>query len=746
MDQIKWFRNIALIFSFVIFTSILPLGPAWSQTAANQGDIVGRITDIEGGQLLRYVPVQKDWAVTVEDTPFAPTDAIYSGDDTRAEFVIPESSLIRVGGDTQLELVHFGQEVTQADAASGKVRFWNKSPQSVVKITTPYGYVVGPAGTVFDLYIGDRTIEVVSIRGTVAFIHDTDQAKYQITAGSSSVIAGSKLVTSGPGQVAAGWNRWNEARDNMLAKRNLAGSESESYLPHELRAYRSDLDQHGNWKTVSYKGKSYKLWHPAGTEQDWAPFTAGAWMDYDGDNTWVPREPFGYVTMHYGDWLWVDNAWYWAPPGIGIGISSGCDSCWFPGRVGWLYTDDDVAWFPLGPYELFYAFNGWGPGTLVVSAADLNKIHVEMHNFEFAQHAVVVKQNALFSAGNYSHLMLKNAWHTIAAKFHPVAVLNGAVIKHYASNAQRFTVGKLKPTFQPRHGALTRIAYNAGVARRTSAISLKNIQSTVAQAKPGQFSQHVSLLPPSIGGKLLNQGGVKVAGTVASRHNPTQAAGPNMGAPQGPTKQSVHGPGAGLPKQGGLAGKMGIARPKTPPPPTATQRAARLHRVHSFKKARNAGPKRAIPRVSRARSYPRGRAHGVERQRAHWPTAVERAPRGNGANSALEPVRTPGPRGGNTRFRGRSPGYPPVSRSPGTRKRPQSFEQRRFQVRTPPRNRPRPPARTPGAFRGGAAEPWFPARPRRTSAPAFRPGPSPLGGSAPQRYRTAPRFSLPYRR
>ncbi len=119
MDQIKWFRNIALIFSFVIFTSILPLGPAWSQTAANQGDIVGRITDIEGGQLLRYVPVQKDWAVTVEDTPFAPTDAIYSGDDTRAEFVIPESSLIRVGGDTQLELVHFGQEDTQADAASG---------------------------------------------------------------------------------------------------------------------------------------------------------------------------------------------------------------------------------------------------------------------------------------------------------------------------------------------------------------------------------------------------------------------------------------------------------------------------------------------------------------------------------------------------------------------------------------------------------------------------------------------------
>ena len=589
MDRVWWLTDISPFSSLLIFALTLYPVSALPQTVENRGALVGRVTAIESGQLLRYVPAQKDWVVTVKDTPFAPTDALYSGDSTRAEFVIPDSSLIRVGGDTQLELMKLNEGLTQADVASGKARFRNQSVNGSIEVTTPYGYVVGPPGTIFDLYVGDNTLEVVSLEGRVEFIHSADQAKYQVTAGSSSIIANSKIVTSGPGRAAETWEHWNESRDKMLAERNQAGSESALHLPQKLKGYHSDLDRNGKWQTVTYKGKPHKLWRPANVKQDWAPFTQGAWMDYDGDNAWVPDESFGYVTMHYGNWVWVDNGWFWAPPGAGIGSPSGCDACWFPGRVGWIYTDEDVGWFPLAPSEPFYADNHWGPGIVVVNDANINKIHMNLSSFEFAKYAVVVKQNLLFGHKNYAPFRISNEH--LASAFHGAPVLSGKFMKNFAQNWHRFTVSKEKPTFKPGHEALTRIAYNA----RT--VGLKNIQRTIATAKPGRISRGV-LSSPAIGGKLLNPSGAKVAGG--------KGQGPATGLGAAPPRTAREN-GAGSGKQAGRKGfppgisnagsglkkPVRIARPKTPPPPKAAERALRRHRTESVKQARRGRPRKA---------------------------------------------------------------------------------------------------------------------------------------------------------
>jgi hypothetical protein len=691
MKQIKRFENIILFSILVIVLSVLRAVSAWSQTDESRGVTVGRITTIEGGQLLRYVPPQKDWVVTVKDAPFAPTDALYSGDDTKAEFIIPDNSMIRVGGDTQLELMQLDRGVTQADAASGKVRFWNKSGEGVVRVTTPYGYVVGPAGTVFDIYVGDKTLEVVSLQGTVDFIHDADQARYQVTAGSSSVIANGQIVTSGPGETAEAWEQWNESRDGMIAKRNEAASESAQRLPHELQDYRSDLDQNGRWETVSYQDKSYNLWRPTGVKQDWAPFTDGAWMDYDGDNAWVPEEPFGYVTMHYGNWLWVDNGWFWAPPGIGIGISSGCDFCWFPGRVGWLYTDEDVGWFPLAPAEPFYALNPWGLGTVVVSNLNINNINLDINNFQFVNHAVIVNQNSLFVTNNYYPMLKSVSAQSIAANFHAAPVLSGTVIKNYLANAQRFTVGGQAPAFKPRPEALTRIENNV---KQASLMDAKTIQGMVAAAKPGQISQSAKLSPPSIGGELVNKGGVKVAGAPAGRTEGTQAAGLKTGQPHGQAQESVQG------KAGGAAassvsksGRKQIARPQKIPLPTAAEKAAKGHSVRSVSKTAKSGREGTPSHVAKARSHPQGRTRVAGPQRSPRPTAAERTERANGRPSALEVERELAPRSGITQSgSSRSSGIPSASESSAAGQQPRSFTERRSLAQTPTRDTDRPGA------------------------------------------------------
>jgi hypothetical protein len=733
MHRLRWLIDRVSLSILLIFPLTLYPVSALPQTVDDRGDLVGRITAIDSGQLLRYVPMQKDWVVTLKDTPFAPTDALYSGDGTRAEFTIPDNSLIRVGGDTQLELMKLNQGLTQADVASGKARFRNKTAKGLIEVTTPYGYVVGPPGTSFDLYVGDNTLEVVSLEGEVDFIHDADQAKYPVTAGSSSIIANRKIVTSGPGRTAEEWEQWNKSRDSMLAKENQAGSESAQHLPQGLRDYRSDLDRNGTWQSVTYKGKPYKLWRPAKVQEDWAPFTQGAWMDYDGDNAWVPDEPFGYVTMHYGNWIWVDNGWFWAPPGAIIGISSECDSCWFPGRVGWIYTDEDVGWFPLAPSETYYAANPWGPGIVVVDAANMNNIHVDLKNFEFAKHAVVVNQNVLFGHKNYAPLRIRGV--NVASAFHITPVLRSGVVKNYALNSQRFTVGKEKPIFKPGHAALDRIAYNARTVQQASTMGLKNIQRTLATAKLGQLSRN-SLNSPSIGGKPLNPNGTKV-GTAQKGQAPTTGvqAG-RKGLPSGISKTG-----------GGLHNPVRITRPKTPRAPTAAEKALGRKNAHPVKQARRTGVKGRTSREFKAHSRYQTRRELSRRHRVS-PSAEQRTARERGAHWGSEAGRTTGQRAGDTRFRSRSSGSPSVSGSAAWKQRPQSFKEFGSHAQTSSGVTPRPGGATPtsGMFRGQMEQPKPWAAPQRTNGPRFGPQPYPFYRPTPERYRTAPSNFSPHHR
>ena len=71
----------------------------------------------------------------------------------------------------------------------------------------------------------------------------------------------------------------------------------------------------------------------------WAPFTVGRWTEWYGDQTWVPAEPFGYLTHHYGNWVLVGDRWYWAPPVVAPGMPlMPMEMVWCPGRVSWIYT------------------------------------------------------------------------------------------------------------------------------------------------------------------------------------------------------------------------------------------------------------------------------------------------------------------------------------------------------------------------------------------------------------------------
>ncbi|NTW36426.1 MAG: hypothetical protein HGB17_09895, partial [Syntrophobacteraceae bacterium] len=297
--------------------AVLAVGVSPSRAGEKTKILVGRVSHVEG-QLLRYIYEEKDWAAIVSDSPFGLEDALYTDQDAKAEFTLPNGAWIRIGGSTQIQLVKLQSDLTEIDVASGVARFTNRSEEGVIKVTSPFGYVVAYGDTVFDIYVGDESVEVIGITGTVEFVHQGDESRYEVEAGSSSIIANANQIVAADGQVDGDWDDWNLARDDLWTKRVEVKGDSIEYLPPNLQEDACALEENGRWEKVYHDGEYRTLWKPTRVSAGWAPFTAGRWSVYNGDNCWVPDEPFGYVTHHHGNWVRVDSCscWYWSPPRV----------------------------------------------------------------------------------------------------------------------------------------------------------------------------------------------------------------------------------------------------------------------------------------------------------------------------------------------------------------------------------------------------------------------------------------------
>ena len=200
------------------------------------------------------------------------------------------------------------------DVASGVARFYNKNPNGMLKVTTPFGYVLAEPDSTFDLYVGDQSVEVLALNGQVDYFQKGTDARYEVIPGGASILADATQVGTGEGSLDAQWDDWNAGRDTIRTKRAEVRGETVKYVPPQLQDEAADLDESGTWEKVNYEGQERELWRPTHVEPNWQPFTVGRWSDYYDDQVSVPDEPFGYVTHHYGNWLLVGGRWYWAPP------------------------------------------------------------------------------------------------------------------------------------------------------------------------------------------------------------------------------------------------------------------------------------------------------------------------------------------------------------------------------------------------------------------------------------------------
>jgi hypothetical protein len=528
-----------------------------SSAADEPGMVVGRIFYIEG-DLLRYVPAEKDWVAVVRDAPFGTEDTLFSGSRGMAELIVPNGTWIRIGNSTQIQFIALDTDLAEMDVASGVGRFYNKSSDTVIKTTSPFGYVLAYPGTVFDFYVGENSVEVVAVRGKVSFVHSATEAKYDVAAGSPSILADQQQVSSGEGTVDPDWNRWNTVRENFWAAKARVRGRSVEYLPPSLRDEAYALEENGSWERVPYEGASRWFWRPR-VAVGWSPFTVGRWTDWYGDQTWIPAEPFGYVTHHYGNWVYVRNYWYWAPPVVSVRVGVpllDVGFFWYPGRVSWIHTGTYVGWVPLAPRETYYSYRHWGgPHVMVVNNVNITQININVRNYAYANHAVVIPQNNLYSVNNYRNVRVTNINRTtIINNYRAAPVVNNTVINNYTTINQRYNYTTVKVNEKPHNTVINRIQENETVIQKGKKEKASVVQERVKSIPEGKVNREVQIEAPKGTNYIvpanevnrpkseikLQQREIKTSGKPVQQEKP--AAKPERVVPAKPTEKAIEKP------------------------------------------------------------------------------------------------------------------------------------------------------------------------------------------------------------
>lgn len=464
--------------------------------------VVGRVYHVEGN-LLRYVPSENDWVAAVRDAPFSTGDTLYTANNSMAELVVPNGTLIRIGDNTQIQFMGFEDDGSDIDMASGVARFYNKSSNTVVKATSPFGYILVNPGGAVDFYVGDNSTEVIAVAGNVTFVHASSDARYEMSPGNPSILADQNQVTSGLGGVDPDWDRWNRTREDFWLSRARVAGRSAQYLPPPLRNDAYVFEEHGRWERVYYDGGDRWFWRPTRVATGWAPFTAGRWTEWYGDQTWIPAEPFGYVTHHYGNWIFVRGRWYWAPPvttaTVGLPLLN-ISFFWYPGRVSWIHSGQYVGWVPLAPRETYYSRYRWGgPHVVHVTNVNITQINIVPRNYAYARHAVIIPQRNLFTVNNYRPVRVTNVSSAaILRNYRGAPIINNTVINNYTTIRERHNFANIPVKEKPHGTVVQRIQLNQNAIQQGKRQRPTIVRENVRTVQEGKINREAKIQQPRV--------------------------------------------------------------------------------------------------------------------------------------------------------------------------------------------------------------------------------------------------------
>ena len=322
---------------------------------------VARLGFMEGS--VSFQPAgESEWVSAVPNRPMTTGDKLWTDQNSRVEVQLG-SAVIRLAANTGISFLNLDDRTVQVQLSSGSVnvRIRRLGRDENFEIDTPnLAFSAFETGRYRVDASEDGNYTVVTIRDGGGEATGNGQT-YKVHPGQRATFDGTQSLNADIVQVGDpdAFDNWANSRD-----RRSEESQSARYVSREVVGY-EDLDEYGDWRDDPSYGH---VWYPNRVSAGWAPYHDGhwAWISPWGW-TWVDDAPWGYAPFHYGRWVSVGGRWGWVAgpaevrpvyaPALVVFVGGG------PAAGG------NVAWFPLGPREVYVP-------SYHVSPAYVNRVNV----------------------------------------------------------------------------------------------------------------------------------------------------------------------------------------------------------------------------------------------------------------------------------------------------------------------------------------------------------------------------------
>ena len=322
-----------------------------SLAAADENDPpirVARLAYVEGS--VSFQPGGTgEWVAPPINRPVTTGDQLWSDRDSRAELQLDGSSL-RLSANTAVTLLNLSDTVTQIQLSSGTLllrvlrlddneTYEIDTPNLAFSVLRPGLYRISVDGTGNSTAVLIRRGQGEVTGGGAAY--PVGENEYDVFSGNDELRETAQNYT--PDQDA--FDAWSAARDARWDR-----SVSAQYVSPDVVGY-EDLDDHGSWAADPEYGN---VWYPRGVEPGWAPYHTGHWAYIaPWGYTWVDDNSWGFAPFHYGRWVSLRGAWGWIPAPPRLRGAVYVRPVYAPALVAWVGVGAGVAWFALGPREVY---------------------------------------------------------------------------------------------------------------------------------------------------------------------------------------------------------------------------------------------------------------------------------------------------------------------------------------------------------------------------------------------------------
>ena len=497
--------------------------------AQDQDDPPGRVARLgfmEGS--VSFQPAgENEWVGAVPNRPMTTGDKLWTDRDSRAEVQLG-SATISLAANTGFSFLNLDDRTIQMEVTAGaiNIRVWNLDRDNVLEVDTPnQAFTAQEPGRyrVQTSENGDYT--VVTIRRGAGEATGNGQS-YTLHEGTRATFRGTSSLNADVEPIGDpdDFDTWSDRRE-----RRYEDSPSAHYCSRRVVGFQ-DLDDNGDWRPAGEYGT---VWFPH-VEAGWAPYHNGhwAWIDPWGW-TWVDDAPWGYAPFHYGRWVNVYGRWGWVPgpveqrpvyaPALVAFVGGG------PGSGG------TVAWFPLGPREVFVPAYHTSP--TYVNQVNVSNTTVNQTTVTNVYNTTIVNNNTTVNNVTYVNRNVRGGMTAVPqqsfASAQPVARTAVAVDPHSYAARPVMTRAAVAPAPQAVLGVHTNTA--RPVAAPPAAIANRAIIArTAPPPPPPSFAARQQVLAQHPGQPVARQQLAKMAPPAAVNAAPRV----NVVAPSRPVTPS----------------------------------------------------------------------------------------------------------------------------------------------------------------------------------------------------------------